>query len=336
MAAVRKRISKRPRWSAKRFYLTFPKCTTEPQTAVDNARKVWDDLEWCVVGREKHEDGDLHLHVAMSFTAKKDFRASTWADIMTGTHGNYQTMTSLRKCLAYVTKDGNFVEWGIKVSTVLSKQSTLSAQVEKSLEDGTTLADIRTKFPGYLSRNLRNLEYYIDWTERTKIQLREVKWGSAVESGPPSSATAEIVSWLNLNICRPRTFKQPQLWVWGDTNLGKSTLIKALSEQIRIYFAPLDENFYNGWSDSTYDCVVFDEFKGQKSITWMNTFLQGSPMSIAVKGNQRLKKDNIPVIVLSNFSLEDCYWKQTLQSVGPLAGRLQIVHVSEFINIEFR
>jgi len=327
------------RCSAKRFFLTFPKCDLDPEIVCLRAEEEWkDSLKWIVIGREKHQDGDLHLHVALCFGVTKNWFNPKWADLLTGQHGNYQAMKNQRKCLEYITKDGDFLERGISVKSVLAKHHPQAALVEEAIAEGQTMTEIQTSFPGYVIAHLKDLEYYVEWKKRMSIQLQDVCWdpvhARVPDVGTTSEATSEIANWLNLNICQPRAFKAAQLWIFGGPNLGKSSLVEWLAKLVRVYFLPLDEGFYSGWSNSTYDLVVLDEYKGQKSITWLNQFLQGSQMSIAVKGSQRLKKDNVPVIILSNFSPRDCYWKATLQALAPLLTRLKVVEVDQFIEIE--
>lgn len=107
-----------------------------------------------------------------------------------------------------------------------------------------------------------------------------------------------------------------------------------LEQYLSIYWIPIDEEFYDEWIDHHYDLAVLDEFKGQKTVQWLNRFLQGGPMSIRKKGSQGRKTQNIPVIILSNFSLEECYPKVAENNSGrldTLKERLQLVPVTEFI-----
>ena len=94
----------------------------------------------------------------------------------------------------------------------------------------------------------------------------------------------------------------------------------------------MEEEFYDQYSDD-YDLVVMDEFKGQKKITFLNEFLQGSTMSIRKKGSQGIKQKNLPVIILSNLTLETCYRKANEDGrLDSLRARLEIVEVDSFID----
>jgi len=70
---------------------------------------------------------------------------------------------------------------------------------------------------------------------------------------------------------------------------------------------------------------------------WMNQLLDGQTCYLKKKGGQILKKDNLPVIILSNFSLEQNYPRLNESGMlEPLISRLKIVNVQSFINVPFR
>ena len=70
---------------------------------------------------------------------------------------------------------------------------------------------------------------------------------------------------------------------------------------------PKDEDFYDGYEDGCYDLVVMDEFKSHKKIQFLNAWCDGQPLPLRQKGCQSVKNDNLPLIVCSNFSIENCY-----------------------------
>ena len=71
-----------------------------------------------------------------------------------------------------------------------------------------------------------------------------------------------------------------------------------------------------------------DEFKGAKTIQFINLLAQGAPMTLAIKGAQRLKVSNPPLIVLSNLTIEQVYHK-TFEKNPELVRALQ----SRFLEI---
>ena len=70
---------------------------------------------------------------------------------------------------------------------------------------------------------------------------------------------------------------------------------------------PLLEDFYDFYEDENYDLVVLDEFRGQKTIQFLNMWTQGGIMNVRKKGSQTMKTRNLPFIVLSNYPLDLVY-----------------------------
>jgi len=69
----------------------------------------------------------------------------------------------------------------------------------------------------------------------------------------------------------------------------------------------MSEDFYDGFADEGFDLIVLDEFRAQKTIQFMNSFVEGAPIYLRTKGGQTLKKKNLPVVVCSNYLPEQAY-----------------------------
>ena len=70
---------------------------------------------------------------------------------------------------------------------------------------------------------------------------------------------------------------------------------------------PRDEEFYDSYEDGCFDLVVLDEYKHQKRLQFLNAWCDGQPLPLRRKGSQTVKTDNLPLIICSNFSPEECY-----------------------------
>ncbi len=82
----------------------------------------------------------------------------------------------------------------------------------------------------------------------------------------------------------------------------------------RVYYVPMGETFYDNYDDDDFDLIVMDEYEGQKPITWVNSFVDGSTVTLRVKGGQVCKRNNLPVICLCNDSPSAFYHKSRAQS----------------------
>ncbi len=117
--------------------------------------------------------------------------------------------------------------------------------------------------------------------------------------------------------------------------MGKTSLCMDLQKYMRVYWAPIQEKWLNEYEDGCYDLVVFDEFKGQHTISFMNQFVSGGPLAIPIKmqGIQPVKKENVPVIVLSNYPIIEAYGGVDEARARTLEARFTEVCVETFIDI---
>jgi len=278
------------------------------------------------------------LHIALEFKERLRTRHMNYFDKVGGKHPNIQPMRHQRKCIAYVTKKGDYDAYGIDVEAILQKKCGKFTTVAKELLSGKTLTQLNEIEPGFVLQNKRKCEEYISWVARRNEREKKKKWTKFTTADIEDLNTVaemQIAAWLNLNICEQREFRQEQLYVHGPPKMGKSTLIRKLDEYLNIYYVPRDDGeFCDDYEDGIYDLIVIDEFTNKKTMQWMNQLLDGQTCYLKRKGGQTLKKENLPVIVLSNFTLEQNYPR--LFEAGmlePLLTRFKIVHVTEMIAI---
>lgn len=332
------------RMQAKGFCLTFPQNPTTKTEAEARINAKWDDVSY-VISQEKHQDGNFHLHLYLEFPDKKHIRQADYFDFIGGKHGDYETTKNRRKWIEYVVKhDSEYAAKGIDVKAVLAKKASKCGEIAGLLDKGKSTEDVRKHDNGYFMINKKKIEEYGAYIsiihEREKLEeWKEPDWINLTGSN------RKIGKWLADNIRRSRQLKAPQLFIHGPPNHGKTTLIEFLKKSLSVYHIPTTEDFYDAF-DNDYDLCVIDEFKGQKSIQWLNQFLDGQVMTIRKKGSQYLKKKNIPCIILSNYELKDCYeglkkaeaeaiekgWTVS-DKLESLKARLQIVQVDNFIKV---
>lgn len=329
------------RFQGKRWFLTFPQNSLPRQQAWENLTTHYPPTEWAIIAEEKHKDGTPHLHVALIFQEPISTRDMNYFDRVTGKHGNYQPMKSQRACVAYVTKAGEYDAYGIDVKAILAKKCGTFTTMAKELRSGKGLDHIDDLDPGFLLQHKRKCEEYLSWSNRRRERESKKPWipfRTEDIEGSSEIAEMQIMTWLNLNIKEPRDFRQTQLYIYGPPKMGKSTLIRNLNNYLSIYYVPRDDGeFCDEYEDGIYDLIVLDEFTNKKTMQWMNQLLDGQTCYLKKKGGQILKKDNLPVIILSNFSLEQNYPRLNESGMlEPLISRLKIVNVQSFINVPFR
>lgn len=332
----RKRRKNGFRLQGKNLYLTFPQCETSKEKVFQNLKdlkyegqsELW---KFIIVGAEKHKDGNPHLHVVIQAWNKFTTRKADFFDQIAGKHGNYQSVRNLKKVVQYCIKDGDYISEGIDVTEFMKQGRTgVFATAADHLQKG---GSIRTLDQGLVIQHLKKLQDYASFLKMDDKTEKLPWYGISTEN--LQGADYEIGQWLNENIKVQRAFKQPQLFIYGPKNMGKTTLIETLERYLRIYHIPPGEEFYDFYEDGLYDLAVIDEFKGQKMIQWLNEWLQGSTMCIRKKGRQEIKRQNIPTIMLSNFPLKGCYSALLENRLDTLETRLTMIQVESFINVDF-
>jgi len=100
---------------------------------------------------------------------------------------------------------------------------------------------------------------------------------------------------------------------------------------LQVYYWPKEEVWWDAYSDGAYDLIVLDEFHSQKTITQLNPILSGDPTPLSRRCSAPLtKRDNLPVIIMSNYLPEECFSKVAANApskLAPLIDRLTIVNV---------
>ncbi len=297
-------------------------------------------VKWVCASVEKHADQGVHYHVALELETQLSSRDPKWFDCVFGSdnHGDYVKMKgSTRQAIAYVCKDGDYAAIGIDPEAVKTKKNATGAErCMKMIREGATLLDMVDMVPHFAMSNKRKIEeWQCYFSEEKRLKLRE-PWIELDESkfGNYSPEEKVILTWIDSNMFKDRAFKTPQLFIWGEAGVGKTHFVNELERFCRVYRVPSEE-FYDFYEDDKYDLIVYDEFKAGKTIQFMNEFLQGSPMVLRKKGSQVMKTNNLPVIVLSNYSLRECYFNAEDTKLDTLAARFLCVQVLKRMTFDF-
>ncbi len=331
-------MTERYKLSAKNLFLTFAQCTRDKEIVAKRITEFFEEnLNWCVVSTEQHKDGTPHLHCIISLKERVQVHRADYFDFLTGKHGNYQGCRNVGKVLAYVIKCDDYISVNINVEEYVrlrnAKKSTKSAIIARYIISGEkTLKDIMLEYPGFVmmhQRKIRDFQALVSVINKPKKK----DWIGASVLCTDNNRDSDIARWLNKNIKQKRKFKQQQLYIWGETNIGKTSLIEQLSKYLNIYYLPA-EDFYDTYLDDSYDLVVMDEFKGQKRVSFLNQFLQGSTMPLPKKGSQYVKCQNLPCIFLSNYSMRNAYKNIDYTSTCAFESRFEEIFVDEFIQIK--
>lgn len=332
--------------NSKSIFLTYPQCDYPLSDFHSNIVAFFRSrsiaIAHGVISRECHQDGNFHLHAAISLLAPLSTRDPRIFDGLAGKHPNISGKFTggVKKAYEYVMKEGNFLalpddSFSLLDFLATKKKDSMSEKVARELRDGKNLDELDELLPAYMLQNLRKVRDYASFltlkkrrSEFAMAQAQKVLVSPA--EGFFSDWNQAIASWLQRNVRKFRPHRTAQMWIRAPPGAGKTSLILWLEKtfNLAIYYWPRDEKWWDGYDDGCYDLIVLDEYRSQKMITELNPILSGDPTPLSRRNAPPLvKRDNLPVIILSNFHPEDCYHKVQPSQLAPLLDRLEIVTV---------
>lgn len=296
------------RLAGKAIFLTWPQNDIAKEDLMAKLLALWEaKLSWAVVAEESHKSGEPHIHAIVQFAERLDLKnANPVLDELTGKHGNYQSVKSAKKVLRYVCKDGQYVTHG-EVPDFAEKAKLQDWAAKAILDEGKDFKSLVREQPGYCLLQKRKLEEFIGWAKRQKLADSLLPWKVLTPKSSASHVHVALWAYLRENVLVPRVPRQNQLWLSGLPGTGKSRFLAYLRARLRVYEMPRDEDFYDDYEDGCYDLVVMDEYKSHKKIQFLNAWADGQPLPLRKKGSQSVKTDNLPFIIVSNYSIEECY-----------------------------
>ena len=136
--------------------------------------------------------------------------------------------------------------------------------VAEMIMSGSGVEEIMKQMPGYVLQNLAKINSFKSYYTIAVATQSKRSLDMPIRYTGTHGPTQSIVDWLNGNLNCTRSFKQPQLWIYGPPNSLKTTFLLKLQEYLRIYQLPMDEDFYDSYDDNAFDAVFGDEVYTQK------------------------------------------------------------------------
>jgi hypothetical protein len=255
---------------------------------------------------ELHQDGGKHIHAYIEFVEKLDVKGNPRLFDLYGIHPNIRKKEGyleVRNAINYVFKkqigkeEGWIKQWNMdwKMDDSFRKahcKMLLADIVNRKI----TLAEGCMQMHNYALRYQqyqKNLEMFwkaVDSEDRVQVPLREWKmWG-------------KDIFWDGKRKCK-------QFWIFGDTDVGKTWFRETYLEKelgCSGYEIPVDNDDHY-WADKMYDFAFIDEFNGNRTIQFLNKFLEGVDQYMNNKGSSVWKRKNVPVFLLSNKMPHNVY-----------------------------
>lgn len=184
-----------------------------------------------------------------------------------------------------------------------AKEKKSSTVGELVLLEGGVTADLIRRYPELLTKDIpkiqRNYQVYqeleqLEQHEQTGVLLKDVY----KEHHYPTVLEKILDS----------TQKKSHLWICGPANSGKTYFMERLMDLgVNVFMGPYN-NDWIGFNQDLHQIIWFDEFKGQLTIQQLNA-LCDVHSQLNVKGGSYRKTKRIPVIICSNYTMEQAYSK---------------------------
>lgn len=333
------------RLRANNIMLTWPQCTVDKETMslILQGKLMKYNPKYIIVSHEFHnETGGDHLHATISTSKKMQIRDATdyfkYANFIPHIDINIRSPEAVIK---YVCKDKDYIVWPETfkpLETKKKKPSTVSAKIVNDINEGATIQDIYYTHPSFMVLHSHQIEtFYNAYQEFKDQELQKEKWEKVKEFSGVSLNDRKIATWMTTSLCTNKhVFGTKNLWIWGKPGLGKTSITQLLkSVGCNVYCVDMSTHFYDGLKD-TAQLIVYDEFKGQRTITDMNLVAGGGECRLDVKCSTFRKSRPTPVLVLSNYNIGEAYAQARANNpdrIDTLIRRFTIIEVTHWIRL---
>jgi len=340
------------RLECQNFFFTYSQCPVTKERAVEFFRKLFaNKFKWCIVGREKHQDGNYHLHAVVACSSPTNFKNERFGDI-DGYHGSYSAVKIWARAIGYCKKDGDYMVYpeGVDADAICTAagRSSMSDNVMRMLAEGASLRTIRDTYPGYyLQQGERIRRAHAEYAAERAVGIalgadalkKQLEGALATGLGwnqMDHLGATKVLLWIKQNFFPGvvRLPRQKQLYLFGPPGIGKSRLKDRMERYFDLYEIPNDIDFYCGYQEGLFQGMYLDEFCGGKRVQWLNKVLDGSRVTLNQKNGRVMKVTNHPIMLIANEPLD--YYYPNISQPGArgrvifdaLVDRLEIVEVT--------
>lgn len=304
--------------SAKNYFLTYPQCSLSKEDALDQLKSINTPVnkKFIKICRERHDDGNYHLHVLLQFQSKYICTNKRLFDLVSPTgstrfHPNIQGARSSSDVRAYIEKDGETVQWGeFQIDARSSRTSQLSiAQVySDALNSGSaavSLQIIKERDPKTFFLQFHNISANALKIFNVPPEPFISKWSSSSFIVPDSLSTWAAANVVENAAARPD--RPISIVIEGESRLGKTAWARSLGRH-NYLMGHLDFNSKIYSNDVTYNVIDdvapkyllmkhWKELLGAQR-NWQSNCKYSKPVQI---------KGGIPSIVLCNPGPESSF-----------------------------
>lgn len=217
------------RLNAKNFFITIPQCIKSDKIPggevdlqqwfsliFDMTRPLWPKRAMLCL--ERHEDGNYHIHMLLSYEKRINCRGSTYFhklykenDILHQENMNIQRVRNLKDVTRYLRKGGRYItipDQAFEESD--SKKEIDSKEIAQKVMDGESMKELIETYPGYF---LRNLSKVIQFRQYWQSLLHESSIPKPTQSLWKQALTNQILNLIKRKSpsTRPETITLDQV-----------------------------------------------------------------------------------------------------------------------------
>ena len=278
------------RVDAKGWFLTFAKCSLTKEEVMEALKAKRAGLQQAVVSRERHEDGQFHLHCYLYYEKQFSCRNERFFDIGQY-HPNVQSAKSLRAVQQYIKKDGDFIEFGIDFRSEVDAIKNHRAILGKRFLD--------QEDPMAILKDHPELFFQADKIDRCLAVC--AKWRTPVLAfceGFIPNAFGLIMPLIK--------DKRRHYWYWSESpNKGKTTFLKSIQQSFPSLWYSWSEKYQAPSPKAQF--VLLDEYSiGHLTVTQLNMMCDGT-YQYPVKGSIPFALPGSIVLVCGNRNPLEIY-----------------------------
>lgn len=224
------------KFDAQVAFLTYPQSDLDFDELV-NGLKLVADIEWARVCRERHDDGNYHNHVVCKFVRRVQSRNERVFDIL-GRHPNIQPVRSIKRALDYVTKDGEFRDFGsVPAGSQRKTASEILQLAANASEAEYWVAAAEARIPYQYAAKFRQL-VHTSGTEEISSYDGNLEWERADLQITPLPSALSIL-------------------LVGPSGIGKTSWVKRVCPKPALWVRHID--VLRSFRPDYHRCIVFDD-----------------------------------------------------------------------------
>lgn len=214
------------------FFLTYPRSDFEFQELYEFLASHG-GVSYCRIAKESHEDGSPHVHALVKYSKRVRSRDNRLFDF-NGRHPNIQSARSPAKVLAYLSKEGNFCDFG----TLPTIKEDFSPERLLELAKGND----RDSYDCYCLAH------------RVSLQWADRKWNEAHVSRATIYEASPGTECLFLQVLQ---FDGKTHVVIGPSGCGKTTWATRVAPKPALLVSHIDD--LKEFNPSIHKSIIFDD-----------------------------------------------------------------------------